>query len=63
VRGDVAIVYEPRRPYVFVVMTTFLRDDGQRAADETIARLSAEAWAFFHRRGAATPLGRQLPPP
>jgi len=59
VRVDAGIVYAKNRPYVFCVMTTFLRSEveGERAIEE-IARA---AYEYFSRLGAG-PLGRRLGP-
>ena len=47
-RADAGIVYVPGRPYVFVAMGTFLREDAAPSgALEKLARLSYE---YFSRR-------------
>ena len=58
VRADAGIVYAPERPYVFVVMTTFLADD--RAGEEAIAELSRLAYRYFSRLGAGSEYGRPV---
>lgn len=60
VRGEAAIVYEPARPYAIVVLTSFLRPDGDPDARRLLHDLSATAWSHFSRRGAASDLGRLL---
>lgn len=58
VRVDAGIVFAKNRPYVFAVMTTFLKDEpeGERAIEE----LSRAAYEYFSRVGAGA-LGRRLP--
>jgi beta-lactamase class A len=58
VRADAAIVYAPNRPYVFVVMTTFLADD--EAGEAVIGELSRLAFGYFSRLGAASEYGRPV---
>jgi len=56
VRVDAGIVYAAKRPYIFAVMTTFLKDEGEgERAIEAMSRLSYE---YFSR--AANPLGRRI---
>jgi beta-lactamase class A len=57
VRVDAGIVFAKNRPYVFCVMTTFLRDDleGERAIEE----ISRAAYEYFSRL-ADGPLGRRI---
>ena len=57
VRVDAGIVYAKNRPFVFCVMTTFLKDEaeGERAIEE-IARA---AYEYYSRLGGG-PLGRRL---
>jgi len=58
VRADAGIVYLPGRPYVFVAMGTFLREDAEPAgALEHLARLSYE---YFNRRATVSAYGRQI---
>jgi beta-lactamase class A len=58
VRADAGIVYVPGRPYVFVAMGTFLREDAQPSrALEQLARASYE---YFSRRATVSRYGRQL---
>lgn len=58
VRGDTAIVYAKNRPYVFVMMTTLLKDEQE--GERVIEDASREAYEYFSRLGAATPYGRLL---
>jgi beta-lactamase class A len=57
VRVDAGIVYAKNRPFVFCVMTTFLREEveGERAIEE-IARA---AYEYYSRLGNG-PLGRRI---
>ncbi len=59
VRADAGIVFVRNRPYAFVVMTTFLKDEaeGERAIEE----ISRSAYQYFSRLGASGPEGRRLP--
>jgi len=59
VRADAGIVYVRNRPYAFVVMTTFLKDEseGERAIEE----MSRATYQYFTRLGASGPEGRRLP--
>jgi beta-lactamase class A len=58
VRADAGIVYVPGRPYVFVVMGTFLREtnDIERPLED-LARVSYE---YFSRRATVSAYGRAL---
>lgn len=59
VRAEAAIVYAKNRPFVIVVMTTFLQDDGE--GDKAIQRLAEVAYGYYARLGAGSPdTGRQL---
>jgi beta-lactamase class A len=57
VRVDAGIVFAKNRPYVFCVMTTFLKNDaeGERAIEE----ISRAAYEYFSRL-ADGPLGRRI---
>jgi len=57
VRVDAGVVYAKNRPYVFCVMTTFLRNeaDGERAIEE----MSRTSYEYFSRLGDG-PLGRRF---
>jgi beta-lactamase class A len=58
VRADAGIVYVPGRPYVFVAMGTFLREEAQPSrALEQLARASYE---YFSRRATVSRYGRQI---
>jgi len=57
VRVDAGVVYVAKRPYVFAVMTTFLKDEieGERAIEE----MSRASYDYFSRL-AGGPLGRRM---
>ena len=57
VRVDAGVVYAAKRPYVFVVMGTFLKDEaeGERAIEE----MSRTAYEYFSRLANGA-LGRRL---
>jgi len=59
VRVDAGIVFARNRPYVFCVMTTFLKDEdeGERAIQE----MSRAAYEYYSRLADA-PLGRRIGP-
>jgi beta-lactamase class A len=57
VRVDAGIVFARNRPYVFSVMTTFLRDDGE--GERAIEEMSRAAHEYFSRLADA-PLGRRM---
>ena len=59
VRVDAGIVFVRNRPYVFSVMTTFLRDDGE--GERAIEEMSRAAFEYFSRL-AEGPLGRRMGP-
>jgi beta-lactamase class A len=58
VRVDAGIVFAKNRPYVFCVMTTFLKDDaeGERAIEE----ISRAAYDYYARLGTGGSLGRRI---
>jgi beta-lactamase class A len=58
VRADAGIVYVPGRPYVFVVMGTFLRetDDIERPLQD----LARASYDYFSRRATVSAYGRAL---
>jgi len=57
VRVDAGVVYAAKRPYIFAVMTTFLKDEteGERAIEE----MSRVSYDYFSRL-ADGPLGRRF---
>ena len=57
VRVDAGIVFAKNRPYVFCVMTTFLKDDA--AGERAIEEMSRAAYEYFSRL-ADGPLGRRI---
>jgi beta-lactamase class A len=57
VRVDAGIVYAAKRPYVFAVMTTFLKDEAE--GERAIEAMSRAAYEYFSRAGDA-PLGRRF---
>lgn len=58
VRVDAGIVFARNRPYVFAVMTTFLKSDeeGERA----IVEMSRAAYEYFERLGSSGVAGRRI---
>lgn len=56
VRNDAGIVFVPGRPFAIAVMTTFARDE--LGAEQSIARITREAWSYFDRVGKSSSLGR-----
>jgi len=57
VRVDAGIVYARNRPYVFCVMTTFLKDEAE--GERAIEQMSRAAYDYFSRLGDG-PLGRRF---
>jgi beta-lactamase class A len=59
VRADAGIVFVKNRPYAFVAMTTFLKDEseGERAIEE----MSRAAYQYFIRLSSSGAEGRRLP--
>jgi beta-lactamase class A len=57
VRVDAGIVYARNRPFVFCVMTTFLKDEGE--GERAIEEIARAAYEYFSRLGSG-PLGRRL---
>jgi beta-lactamase class A len=60
VRVDAGIVYVTNRPYIFCVMTTFLKDEGE--GEKAIEEMSRVTYEYFSRLGAGATLGRRLDP-
>jgi beta-lactamase class A len=60
VRNDSGIVFVEGRPYVICVMTSFLRNE--RDGEESISKISLEAWRMFDRLSRATEYGRVVSP-
>jgi beta-lactamase class A len=60
VRVDAGIVYVTNRPYIFCVMTTFLKDEGE--GEKAIEEMSRATYEYFSRLGAGGALGRRLDP-
>ncbi len=58
VRGDSAIVYLPNRPFILVVMTSWLAEDA--AGEAAIQELAHVAYDYFARLAAATEYGRLI---
>jgi beta-lactamase class A len=59
VRVDAGIVYATNRPYVFCVMTTFLKSEAE--GEKAIEDMSRAAYDYFMRAGAGGALGRKIP--
>jgi len=57
VRVDAGIVFARNRPYVFSVMSTFLRDEGE--GERAIEEMSRVTYEYFTRLADA-PLGRRI---
>lgn len=60
VRNDSGIVFVEGRPYVICMMTSFLRNE--REGEESITKVSLEAWRMFDRLSRATEYGRVVSP-
>ena len=58
VRVDAGIVFARNRPYIFSVMTTYLRseEEGERAIEE----MSRAAYEYFERLGSGGAFGRRI---
>jgi beta-lactamase class A len=61
VRVDAGIVFAKDRPYIFSVMTTFLKDEVE--GEHAIEEMSRVAYDYFSRLGAGATLGRRIPKP
>lgn len=60
VRNDSGIVFLDRRPYVICVMTTYLANE--RAGEEAISEISADAYTMFDRLARSSEYGRVISP-
>ena len=58
VRVDAGIVFAKNRPYIFSVMTTFLKDDAE--GERAIVEMSRVAYEYFERLGSAGVAGRRI---
>jgi beta-lactamase class A len=58
VRVDAGIVYVPARPFVFVMMGSWLGDDA--AGERAITDASRAAFRYFDRLAASNPAGRRV---
>jgi beta-lactamase class A len=58
VRADAGIVFVKNRPYVFSVMTTFLKSDEE--GESAIVDMSRAAYDYFERLGSGGVAGRRL---
>lgn len=58
VRVDAGIVFVKNRPYVFSVMTTFLKDESE--GERAIVEMSRAAYEYFERLGSAGVAGRRI---
>ena len=59
VRVDAGVVFAKNRPYVLVVMTSFLKSEAE--GERVIEEISRAAYEYFSRLGAGDALGRQVP--
>jgi beta-lactamase class A len=60
VRNDAGVVFLKNRPYIIVVMTTFLANE--RSGEDAIASISSAAFSVFDRLDRASELGRVISP-
>jgi beta-lactamase class A len=58
VRNDCGLVFNGSRPYILCAMTTYVRNE--RAAGDTIARISGETFRMFDRLSRSSPYGRAV---
>ncbi len=56
VRNDVGIVFVPKRPFVIVVMTAYLKRE--RDGDDAIAKIAGAAYEYFDRVARSSAYGR-----
>jgi beta-lactamase class A len=56
VRNDVGIVFVPKRPFLIVVMTAYLRQE--REGDDAIAKIAGDSYQYFDRVARSSPYGR-----
>ena len=56
VRNDVGIVFVPNRPFVIVVMTSYLKHE--QDGNDAIAKIAAAAYDYFDRVGRSSEYGR-----
>ncbi len=60
VRNDSGVVLLENRPYIFCVMTTYLRRE--RDGEEAISKISLDAYRMFDRLARASEYGRVISP-
>ena len=60
VRNDSGVVFLENRPYIFCVMTTYLRRE--RDGEEAISKISLDAYRMFDRLAHASEYGRVISP-
>lgn len=58
VRADIGVVFAKNRPYVFSVMTTYLRDEDE--GERAIVEMSRAAYEYFERLGTSGVAGRRI---
>jgi beta-lactamase class A len=58
VRVDAGVVYVPGRPYVFVMMATWLADEAE--GDRAVTEASRAAHAYFDRLASSNDAGRRV---
>ena len=56
VRNDCGLIFTGSRPYILCAMSTYLRNE--RAAGDSISRISGETYRMFDRLSRSSPLGR-----
>ena len=60
VRNDLGIVFVPKRPFIIVVMTAYLKQE--REGDDAIAKIAGEAYQYFDRVARSSSYGRIVSP-